>query len=162
MQSFQLERDGAGFTGGFRRHFRFTRPAHHHRGQIIGTELFHFACAHEFAAAKHGDIVTKTKYFAKFVRDEEHAEIASLHFLPDEAEDFVSLRWREHGSGFVEDKEFTVEVELLEDLDFLFLSGGELRGRGLEVDLEGGGAHESPEAFKLRAPVDYGGSIGPA
>ena len=49
-----------------------------------------------------------------------------------------------------------LQVELLEDFDFLLFAGGEVADQGPRVDAEGHCLHEVFELLGLRLPVDDG------
>ena len=91
--------------------------------------------------------------------DHQHGHVARLCHRAQHAQHLVRLGRREHRSGLVEDHEPSAQVELLQDLDLLLLTGGEARDRTVEIEPERDRGHEDAQAVPLRLPVDDRGHL---
>jgi hypothetical protein len=93
------------------------------------------------------------------VRDHQHGDLARARHRAQHAQHLVGLGRRQDRGGLVQDHEATAQVELLEDLDLLLLTGGQARDRAVEVEAERDGGHEGGQLIRFRTPVDDRGDL---
>ena len=129
--------------------------ADHGSRHVIGREVGDPAAAGELAAAQNGHVVGERHHLAEFVRDHQDGEVAGDDHGAQHAQHFVGLARRQHRGRLVEDQEAPLEIELLEDLAFLPLAGGDVGNPGVERHLERHPRQERLELPLLLRPVDH-------
>src|SRR4029079_1651284 len=95
----------------------------HHSSEILGREVFDPAASRDASTPQHRHLLGESHYFSELVSDEQNGKIARETHLMQQAQDLIRLRWGQHRSRLIEDQYSALQVELLENLDFLFLTG---------------------------------------
>ncbi len=138
------------------------RVADHHARHRVRRQILDEPAADMGAAPQHRHGVAIGHDLAELVADHHDREFLPLGHAAQQAQDLVGLVRRQHGGGLIEDQEVLVEVEQLQDLEFLLLARGERRNRLVERHLERHPFHERGETRPFLLPVDHGRRVGPA
>ena len=97
---------------------------------------------------------------AELVRDHENGELPAPHHVPQHAQYFVGLPRRKHRGRLVENEEAALQIELLQDLAFLPLAGGDRRHLGAERNAERHAVEKGFELAGLLAPIHHRRQLG--
>jgi hypothetical protein len=108
-------------------------PDHHPRHRV-GREVGNLAATDLAAAAQHRHTVAEAQHFAKLVRDHDDGDLFALRHAAQQPQHLVGLSGREHRRRLVEDKQPLVEIEQLQDFQFLLLTRRHGRNRHFERD----------------------------
>ena len=133
--------------------------ADHHARHAVGRELGDLAVPGQLAAAQDRDLVGERHHLAEFVRDHQDGQAAIDHHVAQHAEHLVGFAWRQHRGRLVEDQEAPLQIELLQDLAFLPLAGGNVGNPGVERHLERHPRQKRLEFLLLLGPVHHGGHV---
>ena len=146
----RMWRPGRGFGG------CGTCIAHHGLSQPRGVGIRDAGAMDAFATAQDGHVVGIGHHFAELVRDDQDRAHAASRELAHMAQHFVGLLGCQYRGGLVQDQQARLEVELFEQFQFLFFTGGQLLRAGVQVQAERGGFQELLQFLAFGAPVDHG------
>ena len=109
--------------------------ADHHVRQLLLVRVAGVDRADALALAQDGHAVGHGHDLIELVRDEEDG-LALARKLLHRGHELIDLLRGEHGGRLVEDEDFIVAIEHLEDLDALLHADGDVLDLGVEVDLQ--------------------------
>ena len=106
--------------------------ADHHARHGVGGEVLDLAAADLAAAPQHGHAVAEARHFAELVRDHDDGDFLAMRHVAQETEHFVGLARGKHRGRLVENEQALVEIEQLQDFEFLLLAGRHGGNRNVE------------------------------
>ena len=131
----QLKPGFPDFTNPWRLH-RQLLGADHGAGHIVRREIGDAAVAGQLASAQDCHVVGKRHHLAEFMRDHQDGEVARHDHGAQHAQHLVGLARRQNGGRLVEDEKAPLQIELLQNLAFLALAGGNVGDFGIQRHLE--------------------------
>ena len=108
---------------------------HHHGGELLHRDVLGLHRADVLALAQHRAPVGHGHDLRQLVGDEQYALALRRQVLHD-LHQLVDLLGRQHGGGFVEDQDFVVPVQHLQDLGALLHAHGDVGDLCVRVHLQ--------------------------
>ena len=137
------------------RHGRWHVPRpNHHFGHLCRGQRAYGASAHELTTPEDRHGVRKRFHLTQLVGNHQHGHTALARHRVQQPQHFIGFPWREHGGRFIENEQLPVEIELLEQFDFLLLPCSQGIDPGTEVNFEGHRRHECLERLEFLGPTN--------
>src|SRR5471032_1042934 len=131
--------------------------AHHQTGERVAAGRRYRTRSYLPSFAQHGHVVGIRHHLAELMRDHQHGQLAARCQVAHQAEHFIGLLRRQHGSRLIENQGTLLQIQLLENFELLLFPCRQTGYRRVEWQAKRHALHERIECFAFRCPVYFAG-----